>query len=110
MKKKLLFICAGGLDRSPTAESLFKNNLKFEAQSCGLYPLTETTPISKYLLRWADEIIVMEIQHKKDIMERFPLFVKDKSEILVLNIPNQYVKDDPELLRLLKIKLKKWLE
>ena len=35
-KIKLLFVCILNLQRSPTAESLFENNEKYEAESCGI--------------------------------------------------------------------------
>jgi len=108
-KKHLLFICAGGLDRSPCAESLFKNHPKFEAKSCGIHPLIASSVPTKYNLRWADYIFCMELEHKADILERFPVIVKDKPEIIVLNVLNEFVRYDSELLRLLKIKLEDWL-
>lgn len=111
-KKKILFICSGGLDRSPTAEELVNTEFsdKFQARSVGLYPLTHSNEVTKYSLRWADLIIVMEHQHKADILERFPLFVKDKPEIIVLDVPNEYVRNDPKLRGLLKDKLKEILK
>ena len=110
MKKKLLFICVGGLDRSPCAESLFKNHPKFEARSCGLYPLLSSAIVKKHHLNWADYIFVMEIQHKIDLKKMFPLIIKDKPEIIVLGVPNNYIRYNPELERLLKVKLDGWLE
>lgn len=110
MKKHLLFICSGGLDRSPTAESLFENNPKFEAKSCGIYPLFLSSTLTRENLRWADYIFCMEHEHKADILERFPEILREKPEIIVLNISNKYVRTNPELARLLKIKLKEWLK
>jgi len=109
-KKHLLFICAGGLDRSPCAESLFENHPKFEAKSCGIYPLISSAVLTRHNLRWADYIFCMEHEHKADILERFPLIIKDKPEIIVLGISNEFVRHNPELKRLLKIKLEDWLE
>ena len=109
-KKHLLFCCAGGLDRSPCAESLFKNHPKFEAKSCGIHPLISSSVPTRHNLRWADYIFVMEIQHKIDLKKMFPLIIKDKPEIIVLGVPNNYIRYDPELLRLLKIKLGDWLK
>ena len=109
MKKHLLFICAGGLDRSPAAEALFKNHPKFEAKSCGIHPLISSAVPTRHNLRWADYIFCMELEHKADILERFPVIVKDKPEIIVLNVLNEFVRYDSELLRLLKIKLEDWL-
>jgi len=112
MKTKLLFVCSGGLDRSPTAEKIINMEFsdKFEARSCGLYPLTNFNEVTKELIKWADFIFVMEQQHKADILERFPLFVKDKPEIIVLNVQNEYTYSDPKLRKLLRIKLKPYLE
>ncbi len=109
-KKHLLFICAGGLDRSPCAEALFENHPKFKAKSCGIHPLISSSVPTKHNLRWADYIFCMEHEHKADILERFPEIVREKPEIIVLNIPNQYVRYDLELLRLLTSKLEDWLE
>jgi predicted protein tyrosine phosphatase len=109
MKKHLLFVCSGGLDRSPTAEELIntKASDKFEAKSCGLYPFFSDNILTKQALRWADIIIVMEYRHKADILEKFPLFVHDKPEIIVLDVSNEYVRGQPELKELLRTKLKK---
>ncbi len=109
MKKKLLFICSGGLDRSPCAESLFENHPKFEARSCGLYPLISSSIVKKHHLNWADEIFCMEYQHKIDLKKMFPLILKDKPEIIVLGIDNQFVRHDPELEKILRRKLEDWL-
>jgi len=110
MKKKLLFICAGGLDRSPCAESLFKNHPKFEAKSCGIHPLISSSVQTRHNLRWADYIFCMELEHKADILEKFPLIIKEKPEIIVLGVPNNYIRYNSELERLLKVKLDGWLE
>ncbi len=111
MKTKILFVCSGGLDRSPTAEEIVNTYFsdKFEAKSCGLYPLFSDNIVTKQFLKWADLIMVMEARHKTDILDRFPLFVKDKSKIIVLDISNEYVRNQPELKELLKIKLDKIL-
>jgi len=107
--KKLLFVCAGGLDRSPTAVELFKDSKKYEAKFCGIHPLI-STPITRQALEWADEIFVMEPNHKRYILEHFPLIIKDKPEIVILDVPNEYVRTNPELKELLREKLGAWLE
>ncbi|MBA7687930.1 hypothetical protein ES703_96404 [subsurface metagenome] len=109
-KQHLLFICAGGLDRSPCAESLFENHPRFEAKSCGIHPLFSSAVPTRQNLIWADYIFCMQHEHKVDILERFPIIVKDKPEIIVLEIPNEYVRHNPKLEELLRIKLKDWLE
>lgn len=109
MKKRLLFVCTSNLDRSPAAESLFKGSGKCEARSCGLLPHSDVQ-VSKDLVRWADVILVMDERkemHKTLLLERFPE-AWDK-EIVVLGIPNTYCRNDPELERLLREKLARFM-
>ena len=105
MKTRLLFICTGAIDRSPAAVSLFKHHAKYEAKCAGLGALTET-PITKELINWADIIFAMEHEHKVLLLNKFP---ETSKEIKVLNIPNQYLRHDSELTRLLKLKLSDFL-
>lgn len=106
-KKHLLFVCISNLQRSPTAELLFKDSRKYEAKSAGISPLSEL-PLTFESINWADVIFVMEDEHKKYLEENFPE-AKNK-KIIILNIPDIYFRDDPELIKILKEKLKKWLE
>jgi predicted protein tyrosine phosphatase len=108
---KLLFVCSGGLDRSPTAEEIVNTEFsdKFKARSCGLYPLTHSAVLTREVLKWADIVIVMEPEHKRDILERFFLLIRDKPDIIVFNVPNSYVRNDPELKKLLREKIATFL-
>ena len=106
MKTKLLFVCILNLQRSPTAESLFENHKKFEAKSCGIDVFAEKQ-ISKQAVEWADIIFCMEDIHKNFIVKNFPQ--TQNKEIIVFNIPDVYYRNDPELIRILKEKLKKYL-
>ncbi len=103
MKQKLLFVCTANLQRSPTAENLVKNSDKYKAKSAGTNILSEK-PINSQSIKWADKIIVMERNHKKIILKIYPE-AKNK-EIMVLDIPDIYIKNDPKLIRILKNKLK----
>ncbi len=105
-KIKLLFVCTENLQRSPTAEELFKGNKIYEAKSAGISP-TSAKPITKQAIEWADKIFVMEPFHKEYIKEFFPMY-KNK-EITVLNIPDIYYRNDPKLIKILKEKLRKYL-
>lgn len=99
----MLFVCSSNLDRSPCAESLFKDNVKYEAKSCGILPHAETV-ISKEAIKWANIIICMEDKHKFYLIEKFPLTLE--KEIIVLNVSSRYLRNDPALLRILLNKLK----
>ncbi len=105
-KKKLLFVCTVNLNRSPTAEALFKGSKKYQAKSVGINQLAKTV-ISGQAIRWADIVFCMENIHKEYILENFPEV--NSKEIIVLNIPDIYIKDDPELVNLLKKKLKSFI-
>ncbi|MCH8945838.1 MAG: phosphotyrosine protein phosphatase [Nanoarchaeota archaeon] len=105
-KTKLLFVCILNLQRSPTAESLFKNHEKFEAKSCGIDILAEKQ-ISKQIIEWANIIFCMEDIHKNFILENFPEMRNKK--IIVFNIPDVYYRNDPKLVEVLRDKLKKYL-
>lgn len=107
MKKKLLFICTANQQRSPTAEVLFKNSRNYEAKSAGIHPLAEKL-ITSQAIKWAEIIFCMEDLHKNYILENFPE-AKNK-RIIVLNIPDIYYKNDPQLIKILKQKLKNCLE
>ena len=99
---KVLFICNQNLNRSKTAEHLFKD--KFNTKSAGLYNLK---PVTKKQISWADLIVVMEDYHIDEITKRFPKLSKQK-RIISLNIPDIYYYDDPELVKKLKSKLKEF--
>jgi len=102
MKKKLLFICTLNLQRSPTAEKIFKD--KYDTKSAGVAD-TAKVPLSSDLLEWADVVFVMEEGHRKFISEKFPnLYMKKK--IINLDINDRYYFMDEELVKNLKDKVK----
>ena len=104
MKKNLLFICSANLNRSPTAEIIFKDN--YNTKSAGIDMLSPIK-VSKELLEWADIIFVMEEWHRYKLKQLFPDF---KKKVFVLNIPDMFGKMDEELIKILKVKIKKYLD
>lgn len=104
MKKHLLFVCSMAQDRSKKASEFFKNNVNYEAKYTGIHELADIKLDSNALI-WADSILVMEFYQKAFILERFSKEMKGK-DIIVLDI-DDYSKEDPELKRLLLIKLTK---
>jgi predicted protein tyrosine phosphatase len=105
MKKKLLFVCTANIQRSKTAENLFKKDNRFLVNSAGVSVHAKTV-LSKELLNWADYVFVMEEWHKKLIQDKFPEINQNK--IICLGIPDIYMFDDPELIKLLKQKIKRF--
>jgi predicted protein tyrosine phosphatase len=106
MVKKILFVCSGNLDRSPTAVELLKNMEGLEAKSAGTLGSAPTT-ISKEIIEWADMIFAMEERHRDKIVSICPDVQED---VVVLNIPDRYRRGDPELVRMLRQKLSCLLE
>lgn len=101
--QKLLFVCNQNVNRSVTAEELFKD--RFNTKSAGLY---NDKPVTKKQLEWADVIIVMEEAQRGEIARRFPEMYL-KKQILCLDILDIYQHNQPELKQLLSAKLKESL-
>ena len=103
MKQKLLFVCSGNQDRSPTAEALYRSHPRFEVQSAGTSKYANTV-LTNQKVQWADIIVVMEPCHEDYIRENFPEVIEEKI-IYCLNIPDQYHFLDTELLHLIDEKM-----
>ena len=106
MTRRVLFVCTGNMDRSPTAESLLKGKEGFEVKSAGTW-MHARNRISKALIDWADLIFVMESYHKDAILSITP---EAERKIIILDIPDVYRRNDPELVDILKKKLAKHLK
>jgi len=102
--KNILFVCNQNMDRSPTAERLFKKYKSIDVKSAGLWRDSETV-LDKKLFNWADIIFVMEEVQKEEIERRF----WPGKPIINLDIPAVYYYMDKELIRLLKERVKKIL-
>ena len=96
---KVLFICNQNLNRSKTAEELFKD--RFETKSAGLY---NEKPVTEKQLSWADVVVVMEDIQREEVAMRFPKQYMQK-RILSFNIPDVYHYNQPELVNLLKSRI-----
>lgn len=104
---KLLFVCLAHSQRSPTAEDLVNKSKKNSAKSCGLDAFSDI-PVSIKLLRWADKVFVMESYMKQQLEERFP-YERISRKVSVLDIPDTFERNDPQLIRILAEKLKEYL-
>ncbi|HSI64757.1 MAG TPA: protein tyrosine phosphatase [Candidatus Saccharimonadia bacterium] len=70
------------------------------ARSGGTSP-SAVHQVSAKDLTWADVIFVMESKHKQRLLAEHPDVTRFK-EMHVLDIPDDYQRDDPELVRLLE--------
>ena len=54
-RERILFICTANVDRSRTAEDLYRDDPRYDVLSAGLAPFA-ATPMSRELLQWARSI------------------------------------------------------
>jgi len=97
---KVLFICNQGMHRSRTAAEVFRN--EFETKFAGLF---SENPVTEQQMQWADTIVTMEEFQRKELSQRFPKEFMQK-RVLTLGIPDVYIYNQPELVNILKEKMK----
>ncbi|MBN2142463.1 phosphotyrosine protein phosphatase [Candidatus Woesearchaeota archaeon] len=98
MPRKVLFISNQNLNRSRTAELLFKD--RFNTRSAGL---CNFHPVTARQIAWADRVVVMEESHKEELSSRFPKkSLQDK--VVSLDIPDIYRFNNPALMVFLESK------
>ena len=105
--KNVLFICSQNRLRSPTAEQTFASWPNVETASAGLNNDAES-PVTPELLKWSNTIFVMEKAHRNKLAKKFRAHLAGK-RIICLEIPDEYEYMDPDLVRLLKAKVPKFL-
>lgn len=119
-KDKYLFVCSVNRYRSRTAHHHFAYklaNTQFQIKSCGTdidfinqakasgeLEFQESIPISRQLVEWADIILCMENSHADFIRKNYGDDIRKKC--YVLNIPDIYHYDSPELKMILEYKVK----
>ena len=101
----LLFICSKNQWRSPTAELLFKNHPVHNTRSAGTSNKAHVR-VNQKTIDWADVVFVMEYKHRDILKQAFDLGHK---KLIVLNIPDNYQLNDPELIEILKVALNEYL-
>ncbi|MGH7932042.1 MAG: hypothetical protein ACREQN_02625 [Candidatus Binataceae bacterium] len=102
--KKVLMVCTGNMDRSPTAAMVLAEMCApMWVTSAGTEPWAKNQ-ISLELAAEADVICVMEEAHRRAIRDRFGATLAEK--VVVLDIPDSYICWEAELVHLLKPKLR----
>ena len=96
----LLFVCSENRLRSPTGEAIFSQYDEINAIGCGTNKDAETE-ISGDLIEWSDIIFVMEKTHRNKVSKKFRGMLKGK-KLVCLDIPDEYERMDPVLIRLLE--------
>ena len=104
MPERILFVCTANRDRSPTAESLYRNDPRYEVRSAGVAPFANN-PVTPDLLLWADRVFVMNERldrHYTQLRHRFPSINRPTVD---LDLEDLWPRDHPELVRRLLKKL-----
>jgi len=107
MSTKVLFICSQNKWRSPTAEQVFSEYGALKCLSAGLNHDAEN-PLTPELVSWADIIFVMERKHKEKLAANYQAQLLN-TRVICLNIPDKYKFMQPELIKLLKSKVTRFL-
>lgn len=99
--KKVLTVCSAGLLRSATLQNMLIREYGYNVRNCGTVESYALIPISEALVKWADEIVFVNdenYQHVKKELEQLNLLKK----CYVLDIPDMYEFNNPELLKICK--------
>lgn len=108
---RLLFVCSVGLLGSPTAADI-ATKLGYNARSCGSSK-EALIPLSVNLIAWSDSIYFM---NKENYTESLWVFEDSQwydtlvSKSIVLNIEDDYERNDPWLIKLIQDKLTKGIK
>lgn len=95
--QNVLFVCTANQQRSPTAETMYRDDPRFSVDSAGTEAFMSKR-VTPERLTWADLVVVMEERHARDIRSRFPEEVR-KVRIVVLGIPDIFEYMDQRLQR-----------
>jgi len=99
--KKVLTVCSAGLLRSATLQNFLIREYGYNVRNCGTVESYALIPISEALVLWADEIVFVNQENfdmVKSDLEELDILGKCK----VLDIPDIYQFNDPELIVICK--------
>jgi predicted protein tyrosine phosphatase len=99
-RERILFICTANIDRSRTAEDLYRDDPRYEVRSAGTAPFA-SHQVTRELVQWADRIFVMserEDSHATLLRMRFP---DVRRPTVDLDVPDRWARGDPELVRII---------
>lgn len=104
--KRVLCVCSAGLLRSPTlAHVLQQKPYNLNCRAAGVDASHALIPVNEALLTWADLIICVDkwsALTTRHLMLEFDV----GTTMLQLNIPDQFERNDPKLVREIKKQLK----
>jgi len=95
--KKILFVCNGNTQRSPTFEKFFKAPqfaAVYDVRSAGIYS-GYPYMVNQEVIDWADCIYVMDLEQYKHIYQHYNVVSK------MIGVSDQYMPDSEELIELI---------
>lgn len=98
--KRLLFVCSAGILRSATGANLYAKK-GFNTRNCGTHAYA-LIPLSANLIMWADKIIFVNKENyltATDVFKASEVFAPLYDKSVVLNIPDDYEYNNPELIK-----------
>ncbi|HVO10977.1 MAG TPA: protein tyrosine phosphatase [Vicinamibacteria bacterium] len=107
-RERILFVCTANVDRSRTAEDLYRGDPRYEVRSAGVAAYA-AVPITREALLWADRVFVMneaEDRHATILRLGFPDVLRP---VVDLDIPDLWTRGDAELVALLLRQLRPYL-
>lgn len=99
--KKVLTVCSAGLLRSATLQNMLIKEYGYNVRNCGTEESYALIPISEALISWADEIVFVNEENYK-IVEHYIKEYNLEEKCYILDIPDMYGFNDPELIQICK--------
>lgn len=104
----LLFVCSRNRWRSPTAERVVRGwRGDFASRSVGTSPEARVR-VNEKSFAWTEVVFVMEKRHRDILRERFGAAARER-EIIVLDVPDAWEAEDPELIAMLDRRIREEL-
>ncbi len=107
-RERILFVCTANVDRSRTAEDLYRGDPRYEVLSAGVAPFA-TVPLTRAMLLWADRVFVMNESEDRHLSSVRLLFPDVDRPVVDLDVPDRWSRGDPELVMLLLRSLRPYL-
>lgn len=97
--KKVLCLCSAGMLRSPTMANVLHQEYGYNTRAAGVSQEYALIPIDATLNHWADEIVLAN----GDVFEEYiQKYNNGSKRTVVLDLPDKYEWNDPELVALIK--------
>ena len=98
--KRVLCVCSAGLLRSPTLANVLHHEFGYNTRACGTSQEYALIPITEALIAWADEIVFVDKNARKDVEyidQDEDMLQSWSPKVLTLDIPDDYNWNEEEL-------------